>query len=389
MCRSLPCGSRVNHEKVKGWWPLPFPKGEDTLNYKSPLHQTVSTTPTEFWNDSCSVPELTYAIEHGATGATSNPFIVYTVLKAALTEWKERIRQIIVEHPTWDEEQIAQQVYEEVGVRGSEVIRPVFEARKGLRGRLSIQTNPQWYRDAERLVKQAITFHRLAPNIQVKLPATKAGIAAVEEATAQGVNINATVSFTVPQAIAVAEAVERGLNRRAKEGKPIAAMTPVCTIMVGRLDDWLQVVAQRDAIVVDPGALYWPGIAVMKKAYELYRRKGYRARLLAAAFRHHLHWSELIGGDLSMTIPYEWQVQFNGSDVPVIERMQNPISEAYFDLLYKKFADFRRAYEPEGMTVDEFDDFGPTVRTLRSFTAAWHDLVNLMRDFLLPSPDVK
>ena len=93
-------------------------------SYRSPLHQTVSTTPTEFWNDSCSVPELNYAIEHGATGATSNPFIVFTVLKGALADWKDRIRQIIVERPTWDEEQIAQQVYEEVGVRGSKVLLP-------------------------------------------------------------------------------------------------------------------------------------------------------------------------------------------------------------------------------------------------------------------------
>jgi len=359
------------------------------LKFKSPLHQTVSTTPTEFWNDSCSVPELMYAIEHGATGATSNPFIVYTVLKAALDEWKERIRQVIVGHPTWDEEQIAQQVYEEVGVRGSKVLLPVFEARKGLRGRLSIQTNPQWYRDPDRLVRQAITFHGLAPNIQVKLPATRAGVAAVEEATYRGVNINATVSFTVPQAIAVAEAVERGLSRRAKEGKPVGGMTPVCTIMIGRLDDWLQVVAGRDTIVVDPGALHWAGIAVIKRAYEVYRRKGYRTRLLAAAYRHHMHWSELIGGDLSMTIPYEWQVQFNGSGVPVIERMQNPIPKEYFDLLYGKFADFRRSYEPDGMTVEEFDRFGATVRTLRAFTTSWHDLVNLMRDFMLPNPDVK
>jgi transaldolase len=265
----------------------------------------------------------------------------------------------------------------------------VFEARKGLRGRLSIQTNPQWYRDAGRLVRQAITFHGLAPNIQVKLPVTKAGVAAVEEATYHGVNINATVSFTVPQAIAVAEAVERGLNRRAKEGRPVADMTPVCTIMIGRLDDWLQVVANRDTIVVDPGALHWAGIAAMKKAYELYRQKGFRTRLLAAAYRHHMHWSELIGGDLSMTIPYEWQLQFNGSDVPVIERMQNPVPKDYFDLLYEKFADFRRAYEPDGMTVEEFDSFGATVRTLRAFITSWHDLVNLIRDFMLPNPDVK
>ena len=49
--------------------------------YKSPLHEMVCTTPTTLWNDSCSVAELTYAIEHGAVGATSNPVIVGTVLK--------------------------------------------------------------------------------------------------------------------------------------------------------------------------------------------------------------------------------------------------------------------------------------------------------------------
>ncbi len=67
---------------------------------------------------------------------------------------------------------------------------------------------------------------------------TKAGIKAVEEATYRGVNINATVCFTVPQALAVGEAVERGLSRREKEGYDTSKMTPVCTIMVGRLDDW-------------------------------------------------------------------------------------------------------------------------------------------------------
>jgi transaldolase len=357
--------------------------------YKSPLHETVSTTPTEFWNDSCSVPELIYAIEHGATGATSNPFIVFTVLKTALGEWKDRIKQVIAEHPTWDEEQIAQQIYEEVGLRGAKVLLPVFEARKGLRGRLSIQTNPQWYRDSDRLVKQALHFHSLAPNIQVKLPATKAGIAAIEEATYRGVNINATVSFTVPQCLAVAEAVERGLKRREAEGKPTAGMTPVCTLMEGRLDDWLQVVAKKENVAVDPGYLHWAGLAAIKKSYAIYQERGYRARLLAAAYRHHMHWSELIGGDLSMTIPYEWQALFNNSDIEVKPRMQNPVPKEAFDTMYEKFADFRRAIEPDGMTVEEFDGYGATVRTLRAFTSSWHDLVNLIRDFMLPNPDAK
>jgi transaldolase len=149
----------------------------------------------------------------------------------------------------------------------------------------------------------------------------------------------------------------------------------------------MQVVAKRDNIVVDPGALHWAGVAAMKKAYEIYQKRGYRTRLLAAAYRHHMHWSELIGGDLSMTIPYEWQVLFNGSDVEVKDRMQNPVPKEAFDILYEKFADFRRAYEPDGMTVEEFDGYGATVRTLRAFTTSYHDLVNMIRDFMLPNPD--
>jgi transaldolase len=357
--------------------------------YKSPLHQTVSTTPTEFWNDSCDVKELTYAIENGATGATSNPTIVLTVLKSNLADWKDRIRQVIAENPTWSEEEVAWKVYEEVGLRGAKTILPVFERKQGLRGRLSIQTNPQWYRDADRLVKQAVYFSGLAPNIQVKLPVTKAGIKAIEEATYQGVNINATVSFTVPQSLAVAEAVERGLSRRDKEGKPTADMTPVCTIMIGRTDDWIQVLAAKERICVNPSFLHWAGIAVIKRAYQIYKERGYRARLLAAAYRHHLHWSELIGGDLSMTIPYEWQVLFNGSKVEVKERMQNPVPKEALDALQDLFPEFRRAYEPNGLTADEFDGYGATARTLRAFIGSYHEFVGLIRDFMIPNPDVK
>jgi transaldolase len=151
----------------------------------------------------------------------------------------------------------------------------------------------------------------------------------------------------------------------------------------------MQVLAKRDAIVVNPGYLHWAGIAAMKRAYQLYQQRGYRVRLLAAAYRHHMHWSELIGGDLSMTIPYEWQLQFNSCDVPVIERIQQPVPKDALDILCEKFADFRRAYEPDGMTIEEFDGYGPTVRTLRAFTTSWHDLVNLIRDVMLPNPDGK
>ena len=127
-------------------------------------------------------------------------------------------------------------------------------------------------RDA--IVKQAIEFNQLAPNMIVKIPVTRAGIPAIEEATYQGISINATVCFTLPQCVAVAEAVERGLKRREREGKEIATMGPVCTIMVGRLDDWLKVLMEKNNVAIDPGYLEWAGVAVFKKTYQLFRQRG-------------------------------------------------------------------------------------------------------------------
>jgi transaldolase len=223
----------------------------------------------------------------------------------------------------------------------------------------------------------------------VKIPATRAGIRAIEEATALGISINATVSFTVPQCIAVAEAVERGLKRREAAGQDIARMGPVCTIMVGRLDDWLKVVMERDGIVTDPGHLEWAGVAVLKQAYGIFRARGYRLRLLSAAFRNHMHWSEFIGGDVVISPPSAFQKKFVASDIEVVPRIEMPVDQEIVGNLHRRFADFRRAFDESGLAVDEFDHFPPTRRTLRQFLAACADLSQLVRDVLLPNPDLK
>jgi transaldolase len=356
--------------------------------YKSPLHEMTQTTPTCLWNDSASIQELTYSIEHGAVGATCNPVIVLGVLKKEMNLWKDRIRSLIDELSTATEDQIAWQLVREVSVKAAALLWPVFEAHRGRNGRLSIQTDPRLFRDSKAILEQAEEFNRLAPNMIVKIPVTRAGIPAIEEATYRGISINATVSFTLPQCIAVAEAVERGLQRRQQEGKDITAMGPVCTIMVGRLDDWLKVVVEKENIAVDPGHLEWAGIAVFKKAYQIFSQRGYRVRLLSAAFRNHMHWSELIGGDIVISPPYSWQLRFNASDIEVSRRIDNPVDQRIVAELSKKFTDFRRAYNEKGLSVEEFDAFGPSRRTLRQFIAACQDLDALVRDFMVPNPDV-
>ena len=351
---------------------------------ETPLLRTVTTTLTDVWNNSCSIEELEYAIANGAVGATTNPSIVLAVLKKEYERWLELLKTLVEAHPTESEDAIAWMLIEAVGLNAAKLLMPVFEREGGRKGRLSMQTNPVHYRNSERLVEQAVHFAGLAPNVQVKIPVTAAGIAAIEEATYRGVVINATVSFTLPQAIAVAEAVERGLARRAAEGHDVSAMVPACTIMIGRLDDWIKVVAKRDGIVITPGHLEWPGIAVMKKAYGIFRTRGYRTRLLAAAYRNHMHWSELIGGDLILTIPHEWQVLFNNSDVEVKSRIDDPVDPAIVTELQRRFPDFRAAYDEDGLRIEDFDGYGATRRTLRSFIEAYRELTAMVRDVMLP-----
>jgi transaldolase len=356
-------------------------------SFKSPLHEMTQTTPSCLWNDSASIQELTYSIEHGAVGATCNPVIVLGVLKKEMPQWKDRVQALIHEWPRATEGEIAWQVVREISTRSAALLKPIFDAERGRNGRLSIQTDPRLFRDTEAIVRQAEEFSKLAPNMIVKIPVTRAGIPAIEEATYHGISINATVSFTLPQCIAVAEAVERGLKRRESEGKEIATMGPICTIMVGRLDDWLKVVAEKENIAIDPGYLEWAGVAVFKKAYQIFQKRGYRIRLLSAAFRNHMHWSEFIGGDVVISPPYAWQVRFNASDIKVLPRIDKPVEPRILEELNKKFADFRRAYEEGGLRIDEFDTFPATRRTLRQFISACHDLDGVVRDILIPNPD--
>ncbi len=351
-----------------------------------PLLRMTTETPTRLWSDSVTPHELSAAIGWGAVGATCNPVIALAALRDDLPLWHRRIREYADAHPTASESQIGWAMVKELSVGAAALFTDAFAEHGGRNGRLSVQTDPRLYRDADALVAQAVQFDALAPNIIVKIPATEIGIRAMEEATYRGVSINATVSFTVSQAMAVAEAIERGLQRREADGLDVSAMGPVCTIMVGRLDDWMKVVAARDGAAVDPDLLDWAGVAVFKHAYAMFRDRGFRTRLLSAAFRNHMHWSQLVGGDVVISPPLEWQERLNASGVEPRPRMDEPVPAAVLSGLLENLPEFRRAYDPDGMAIAEFESFGATRRTLRQFLGACAELESVVRDVLLPDP---
>jgi transaldolase len=341
--------------------------------------QLTSEAGTDFWNDSCSVNELSKAVAQGAVGATSNPVIVYNVVKQETDQWVGILDHLIALHAEATEDEIAWKLIEHIACKAAKVLEPVYERTGGTKGRLSLQVNPKLYRSTPKMIEHAHYLASIAPNMAIKLPCTAEGLAAVEEVTASGVCVNVTVSFSVPQAIAAAEAIERGLDKAGESGVDIRRMNPYVTIMVGRLDDQLRRVMAADNITIDPGCIEWAGVAAFKKAYKIFQERRYRGTLLSAAYRNHMHWSEFIGGKVVVSMPYEWWNRFNASVVEVRPRIDVPVRQEIVDELYGRFADFRKAYDEDGMKPEEFVRFGATTHTLNQFVSGYCSLLEIVR----------
>ena len=227
----------------------------------SPLLRMTQETPTQYWNDSCAVDELAYAVERGATGATSNPSIVLDVMK------KEKA-------PLGAAGPRARGRQSRPGARSSSpgrssrrwppgapaILRPVFDRAGGRDGRLSVQTNPANHRDPVRMVEQAVRFASLAPNIQVKFPVTAAGHRGDRggdlprrQHQRHGQLHGAPGDRRRPRPSSAAWTGAR------RPGDDVASMTPIATIMIGRLDDWMKVLVERDDLAVHPDAPNWAG----------------------------------------------------------------------------------------------------------------------------------
>jgi transaldolase len=354
---------------------------------KSPFLFMKENSQTVLWNDSADPKELKEALTWGIVGATCNPIIALSAIKADREYWVGRIKEYAKSHPADTDDQIGWAMVKELSINAAKILEPEFDKYNGRNGRLSIQTDPRLFRDSKALADQAFEFSQLAKNIIVKIPVTSEAVSAFEEATYRGVSLNATVSFSVAQAIAVAEAIERGLKRREAEGLDISQMGPVCTIMLGRVDDWVKVSVEKAGTLIDPGVMEWAGVAVFKHAHQIYKQRGYRTRLLCAAFRNHMHWSQIIGGDAVISPPFGWQEKINSSGIiPNPNSIEEPVDPVTLKTL-QTLPEFNKMYDVDGLKESEFTNFGATLRTLRGFLQSANDLEAFVRDVTVPNPD--
>ena len=337
---------------------------------------------TELWTDSFHVDHHEYGLSQGMTGVTTSPTWVSRMM---LNEdgHEKVIQKLQKEHPEYNEQEMMWAWTLEMGKERSKIMLPIWNQGNPKKGRFSIQTSIYDYNNKEKIVEMAKQVNACGPNMQVKIPSTPSGIEAMEEATYLGISVMATVCFTVDQAVAVAQALERGMQRREQEGKDVSCLNPVCAVLLGMQDDYCKSYAENNGIVVHPDAYSWPGVAIAKKVYSIYKERNYRTKMLVAYYRHQLHWSEFIGGDVLMTIPVKWQKRFENCDVEIKDYMSIPVDEFKIHELMK-LKPFEMAYTEGSYKQSDFLTIPTVIATIHYFTEEYEKAVHKVRDIMLP-----
>ncbi len=217
--------------------------------------------------------------DYAVTGATSNP----TIFAKAITgsdRYDDQLRAAAASGVDSAQELFFALALEDVG-RAADLLKPIYDRSEGRDGLVSFECSPDLADDTDGTIQQAIElWNRLGrANVMIKVPATAAGIGAIEELTARGVNVNVTLLFSVARYEQVIEAYLTGLERRVRAGQPIDASTSVASFFVSRVD------AKADALLPAGSDLRGRiAIANAQLAYSRYRDRFGDAR-----------WSALLG----------------------------------------------------------------------------------------------
>ena len=209
------------------------------------------------------------------TGATSNP----TIFAKAITgsdHYDDQLRAAVAGGITDPQELFFELALDDVRA-AADLLRPAYQASGGRDGFVSFECTPDLADDAAATIEQALdVWQRLdRPNVMIKVPATEAGVPAIEELTARGVNVNVTLLFSIARHEQVVDAYVAGLERRVAAREPVDTIASVASFFVSRVD------AEADALL--PAGSELRGRVAIANAHRAYGR--YRERFADARWR--------------------------------------------------------------------------------------------------------
>ncbi len=225
--------------------------------------------------------ELARFIEMGVAGVTTNPAIFH---KAIAEGQDYRPALAAMDASLGAEARYEGLVIEDVQ-RACDVIRPVFDASRGDAGYVSLEVSPALADDEAGTVAAARRLRAAVArdNLLAKIPATAAGVAAIETLTAEGVSINVTLMFSLAHVDAVAGAYQRGLDKLAAAGGDVTRVRSVASVFLSRwdslIDKQLDEIGTPEALALRGKA----GVALARQAYQHYLARFHGAGFAALA----------------------------------------------------------------------------------------------------------
>ena len=331
------------------------------------FHRLHRETGTRFWVNNPSSAEMDQAIAAGAINCTTNPAYCSKLLSSDREYIHGLIDQVIRE--THDDEKAAVQVYQRASQRVMDCFLPLYEQSSGQHGYVTMQDDPREDHDTEAIIRCVLSNRELGPNYMAKIPVISGGLEALEVCVQENIPICATEIFSVAQAITMCELYQRAALRTGN--RPPFFVTHIS----GIFDEYLGKVAQREGIEIAPEVLAQAGCAVARKEYQMIKSRGYDTILLGGGARGTHHFTEMVGGDVHVTINWSTAQEIMDADTPLVPRMDAEPSPAVIDELCAKFPDFRKAYFEDELSVDEYADYGPVQLFRNAFLKGWYLLL--------------
>jgi transaldolase / glucose-6-phosphate isomerase len=214
--------------------------------------------------------------EDSLRGVTSNPAIFEKAILGS-TDYDEQVAELA------ERGLDARAINEEIAIAdvqlACDVLRPVWDEARGADGFVSLEVEPALAHETEATLAQARDFWARVdrPNVMIKIPGTEAGVPAIEEAVAEGININITLLFSVESYVTVAEAYIRGMERRLEAGESMDVHS-VASFFVSRVD------TEVDKRLAASGREDLRGTAAIANARAAYQR--FKKLFLGERFAH-------------------------------------------------------------------------------------------------------
>jgi transaldolase len=335
-----------------------------------------------------------YIDQDGASGLTSNP----SIFEKAITgshDYDQAIRALALEGRS------VQEIYRTLTVddirRAADLFRPIYDRLEGRDGFVSLEVSPQLAHDTAGTIEEARHLWAAVnrPNLFIKVPATRAGLPAIQQLIGEGINVNITLLFGLPRYREVAEAYLLGLETLAAGGRPLDRIASVASFFLSRIDLLVDPILEKARLEGGPIAETVAGlqgevaIASAKVAYQIYQkvfaserfqklsRQGARSQRLlwASTSTKNLEYSDvkyiemLIGRDTINTIPLETLTAFRDHGKPAA-RLEEGTQAAY-----RVLEGLRQAGIDLDAITQELEDEG-----VRKFSQAFEQLMAALRE---------